>query len=343
MEANVQLKEIHDRTAWNQFVLSLNPNTFLHSWEWGQLQKHEGETPRYIGVFKDNVQIGAFLLLTVNARRGRFLFIPHGPLFKTEEQTRTYLPEVIKYCKQVGTQDKAVALRISPLLITNEENTKAFKQLGFRPAPIHMHSELTWVLDISGSEDEILKQMRKTTRHAIRKAIKAGVTVEFSSSPDAVKRFMPLYETTKDRHGFIPFPTSFIKEQAELFRDQNRMFFAFASHEGKDVAAAMIILFGTTAFYYHGASLKQTSKVSPAQLLQFESMKQAKTQGVTQYNFWGIAPDNQPNHPFAGITVFKKGFGGRAIDYMHAQDLPLNLRYWKLWAIDMYRKVKRGF
>lgn len=334
----MHVREISDSRAWNQFVLSLNPNTFLQSWEWGQVQQRTGEKVRYLGIFDGEVQIGAALIITVNARRGRFLLIPHGPLIDPRVLPRDVLITIVSFCRSIALQDNAVALRIAPLLETTPEHQKLFSDLGFRPAPIHIHAELTWVLDISKSEEALLAGMRKTTRHAVKKAQKEGVRVEIISNPSGLNRFWPLYEATKNRHGFVPFSKTFLQAQADVGG-----YFAIARHGNQDVAGAFLVHFGNTVFYYHGASLKLSSAIPAAQLLQWESIREAKRRGAFQYNFWGIARDDEPNHPFAGITVFKKGFGGYAIDYLHAQDLPLSLGYWKLWLVDSLRKWWRGF
>ena len=186
--------------------------------------------------------------------------------------------------------------------------------------------------------------MRKTTRHAINKAIKAGVTTEIITDPaEALERFWPLYEETRGRHGFVLWPKTSIEAQLKLLSETNSIFAVIARHDNKDVAAAILPHFSDTVFYYHGASTKLPSSIPAAQLLQWAAIQEAQRRGAKQYNFWGIAPANEPQHPFAGITTFKTGFGGYEKDYLHAQDLPLSAGYWGLWLVDTYRKLKRGF
>ena len=165
----MEIKELSDQQKWNDFLETINPNTFLQSWEWGQLQKDTGENIRYLGFFNKEEQIGSALVITVNAKRGRFLLCPHGPIFKNKKDAHALFPDFITYCKKLAKKDKAVTVRIAPLLISNKKNTTLFKQLGFRPAPLHMHAERTWNLNLSDDTGIILSQMRKTTRHAIRK------------------------------------------------------------------------------------------------------------------------------------------------------------------------------
>lgn len=321
----------------------VKPMTFLQSWEWGQIQQCHGEGVRYLGFFSGERQIGAALVLTVNAKRGRFLFIPHGPIFRSEQETRQHLPELIQYCQKLAREDNAVAVRVAPFLITSPDNTALLKKLGFRSSPLHTHAELTWLLDITKPADVLLGEMRKTSRHAIKKAQQAGVTTRVSTDMADLEHFWPLYETTKRRHHFVPFPRAFIHDEMALFAEQERMFMVFAEYQNKVVAGALLVQYGDTVFYHHGASVKLPSSIPASHLVQWAAIQEAQHRGATTYNFWGIAPDDQPKHPFAGITIFKKGFGGYALDFMHSQDRPVSLGYWKLWLIEQCRRWRRGF
>lgn len=337
----MELREINEKNIWNGFLIGLTPNTFLQSWEWKQVQEQDGEDTKALGFYEGDDLFAVALVITVHAKRGIHYLCPHGPIVRDAKRMKEVVENLVAYCKKNTTE--AVALRIAPLVENTGENAQVFSELGFRPSPMHVHAELTWVLDISKPEEEILAGMRKTTRHAITKAQKEGVTVDISHDASSLDRFWPLYEQTKNRHGFVPFTKEFIASQVTILGASTMMFFAIAKYKGEDVAAALLFQFGNTVFYYHGASKKLPSNIPAAQLLQWEAIREAKRRGATRYNFWGIAPENEPTHPFAGITIFKKGFGGYAIDYLHAQDLPLSIKYWKLWAIEMFRKKKRGF
>jgi lipid II:glycine glycyltransferase (peptidoglycan interpeptide bridge formation enzyme) len=344
------IREITSEREWDEFVRKLAPNTFLHSWPWGQVQKKTGEAVRYLGIMRDHELAGAALVITVNARRGRHYLIPHGPLLADEADVQEGLSALIGHLRQQAPREGAVCLRIAPLLEDAPQLRKVFSDLGFRPAPLHVHAELTWVLDINKSEEELLAGMRKTTRHAIRKAQGMGATADIVTTPAGLERFMPLYGATRTRHGFVPFSREFLAAQVEEFGSRGQLFFSIVRHQGRDLAAAICVQAGNTVFYHHGASRTRGGDLpagqagpSASHLTQWAAMQEAWRRGATRYNFWGIAPDHEPDHPFAGITVFKKGFGGHAINYLHAQDLPLSPRYWQLWAVEMWRKHRRGF
>ncbi|HRQ86733.1 MAG TPA: methicillin resistance protein, partial [Candidatus Saccharibacteria bacterium] len=59
-------------------------------------------------------------------------------------------------------------------------------------------------------------------------------------------------------------------------------------------------------------------------------------------NFWGIAYNDDPGHRYAGVTTFKRGFGGEDVTYIAAHDFILHsFRYKFNWLIETIRRKKR--
>ncbi len=56
-------------------------------------------------------------------------------------------------------------------------------------------------------------------------------------------------------------------------------------------------------------------------LLHFEAMSLARSLGHRWYDFYGIAPPDQPEHRWANISAFKHKFGGRPLSFVPALDL----------------------
>ena len=55
-------------------------------------------------------------------------------------------------------------------------------------------------------------------------------------------------------------------------------------------------------------------------LLHFEIMRKAKALGHQWYDLWGIAPANQPDHPWQSFTAFKAKFGGEEVHLVPTLD-----------------------
>lgn len=340
----MQIKEITSRDIWENFLRECPEKTFLQSWSWGEFQKSSGNKIWRLGVFERNELAAAALLIKVKAKRGTFLFLPHGPAVKTQLLRPKILEVLVAEFKKIAKEERAAFIRISPIWERNEENIRMFKDLGFRGAPLHMHAELTWELDIRLPEEKILSGMRKTTRYLIRQAEK-NPDIEIVKSKDIsdLGTFNRIYQETVFRHHFVPFSMDYLQKQFQALSSSNEILIFLGKYKEKVTSSAVVVYWQNCAFYHHGASLSEYNKWSVSYLLQWEAIKEAKKRGCEFYNFWGIAPNDRKNHPWAGLTLFKQGFGGYKKEYVKNQDLPLSLVYWLTYLLEMVRRFKRGF
>ena len=351
------VKEIVNKEVWEGFLSECEEKTFLSSWSWGEFQKITGNKIWRLGISESGNLISVALIVRIKAKRGSFLFLPHGPsLAKAKKDGTNIKYEILKILveklKEIAKEEKASFIRISPIWERSEENIKVYRGLGFMEAPIHMHPELTWELDIKPSEDKLLMQMRKTTRYLIRQAQK-NTDIKVEKSPafaktsagkqelDDIEEFNELYQATVDRHHFAPFSLDYLKNEASIFLPDNMVAIFLGKYKDELIASAIIIFWQGTAFYHHGASSLKYPKIPASYLLQWKAIKEAKSRGCHTYNFWGIAPSENPKHPWAGLSLFKKGFGGYKKEYIKTQDLPLSSKYLMNYLIEVLRKQKR--
>ncbi len=325
---SIVIQEIKNKVEWEDFLRGVSEKTFLQSWAWGEFHALQGEKIWRLGMYRGDELFGVCLVVKISARRGRFLFIPHGPIFMNYE----YL---IEFLKELAQKEKCSFIRISPILEETEENEKLFKSLGFRNAPLHMHAELTWVLDITKSEEELLAEMRKTTRNLVKRGEREGVKVRKGT----LDEFYNLYQETEKRQKFVAFSKDYLQKELSAFSDKAEIFLAV--HEGTILAGAIVVFYDDTGYYHHGASLR--GQIPAAYSLQWEIIKEAKRRGLTQYNFWGVVKETDIAHPWHGLSLFKRGFGGSEWHLMRAKDLPLSYKYWISWGIECLRKWKRGY
>ena len=341
----MQIEKIIDKSQWENFVQTNRDNTFLHSWNWGEFNKNTGEKIWRLGVFKQDELVAVVLVIKVNARRGSFLFVPQGPILdqKSTNNNQKILNEIFQYLKNLGKMENVGFVRISPLLGQDQENLEIFRKFGFKNAPIHMmHPETTWLLDITKSEDDLMKDMRKTHRNLIRRAGRDGVEIIQSTDEKYLKAFYDIHSETVKRHKFIPFSYDYIKKEIKAFKQDNQIEIFSAIYDGKIISSAIIVYYGNQAFYHHGASSSEYMKVPSSYLNLWQAIKEAKSRGIETFNFYGIV-DNKPKHPWSGLSKFKKGFGGYQKNILHCQDLPLNKKYLLTYLIETARKIKRGY
>lgn len=349
----MEIREIADRDIWESFLENCQEKTFVSSWSWGDFQIADGNKIWRKGVYKNNELVAVFLVIKIKAKRGTFLFIPHGPNIKNEflGEKKEICVEFLDDLRTLAKQEKAVFCRIAPIFERSPENVQIFSSFGLTKAPIHMHPEVTWELNISVDEEEILKEMRKTTRYLVKQAEKnTDIEIVKSESVEDLKLFSNVYNDTVRRHKFVPFSAKYLENQFNCFIKNKEIEIFLGKYKGEVVSSAIIVFWQGIGFYHHGASLSQfnNNKTPISYLLQWEAIKEAKKRNCKLYNFWGIAPEikdkedaKNSRHPWAGLSLFKMGFGGYRKEYVETQDMPINSMYYLTRSFELLRKLKR--
>ncbi len=324
---------------WESFVSRHAPRALFQTWLWGETEKARGIA---IGRYMVSGPAGigaAFQFFRVDAKRGRFLHVRQGPVFADLADRRIW-ECILSFLSDRARQERAWFVRLGPQIPRTDSSQALLASFGMKPAAIHhMDAELCWVLLLDRDEDQLLSHMRKTTRYEIRRSQSQGVRIEKSTQVSDLSVFFDLYEKTSKRHHFVPHQG--ITEEFRTFAGRNQATLYTARYQKKVYAAAIILYTKEQAIYHHGASIP--SPVSVTHLLQWEAIKEAKKRGMKVYNFWGIAQEDDKNHPWRGITVFKKGFGGHEVSSIHAHDLPVSGWYRLSRFVETGRRIRRGY
>jgi len=339
--ADITTREINDKEVWENFIKGRPEANFLQSWDWGEFHTRLGDKIHRVGFYNDDeLLFGVMLAVVLDARRGRYLTVPGGPII--DWQSDIMVGAFRETVEKLAREERCVFVRVRPQLMSDDFSKKLFRRYNFRPAPIHLHAELTLQLDITKSDGDLLAGMRKATRYEIKRAQKLGINMTTSENPDDIKQFYDIQLATSRRQGFVPFPYKFLHEQFKAFSTAGNALLYSAYYEEKLLAQAFIIFYGNEAAYHYGASTDDGRKYPGAYLIQWQAIQEAKRRGIRRYNFWGIAPEREKNHRFSGLSLFKRGFGGEEVEYLHAQDLVINrLRYALVLLVEIIRKKIR--
>jgi len=337
--AKYEVEEIVTKKDWEDFVLSQKPKTFLQSWYWGEVNHETGSKIFRLGFKRDGKLVGVCLAIAERARRGPHLVVPAGPILDWED--KKLVDFFVSTIRNLAVKEKVWFVRVRPELENTKECKNMFSKLRFISSPMHLHAENTWILDISKSEDEILSGMRKTTRYLVKKGLKSRLNLKISTDSKFAGVLYKLQKETIERHGFVGFPEKLFRKEVEIFGNDNLASYVVVGKGNSPLAIAIIIFYGESAYYHFSGSVSEFSKLPFSYFLQWEVIKEAKRRGKKFYNFWGIAPNDNPNHRFAGVTLFKTGFGGERIDWLHARDLVISPLYYFTYAFELLRKTTR--
>jgi len=342
-----------ESVKWNNFVES--HGTLLQSFEWGELKAKFGwqffplalverVTSSNSEKIGEGTILGAALILEKKLPLGKtFFYCPQGPVLDCApwefEKMKKYLNLFLAKIRELARKRKAIFLRVDPSFSKTEFDLRTLRSLGFRKGFEEIQPECTLKVELSPSEEEILAQMKQKGRYNIKIATKRKVKVEESSGLMGTKVFLAMHQETAQRDKFATHGSEYLTELIKMLGKKDWGSLFIARHEGSALAAILVSFFGKEAVYLYGASSSEKRELMPTYLVQWEAMKKAKKRGLEKYDFWGIAPTDDPNHHWAGLRRFKTQFGGRQIDYIGSWDLVFKPLWYR--GFEMAEKFRR--
>ncbi len=323
-----------DRESWDAFVAESPEGSFLQSWWWGSFQGAAGFHVERV-MFRDKgVLLGACLLVEHHVlMRKSYWYAPWGPVTTGKLTENEYL-DLLQSLRLHLLKTKHAAqtfLRVEPKI--SEKEDRLLTQDRFSLLHRGVQPRDTLLLDLRCSEDDLLRQMHSKTRYNIRLAIRHGVTIAEETNETGVRHFLEMAKEIEQKDSFHFHPAAYYRTMVNVLGSQNKLSLLVAYHDNDPLAAGIFIKFGGVYTYAHGASFKKKNHVMAPHMLHWEALLRAKKEGFFWYDFFGIAPDNSVHHPWAGISRFKRGFGGQEKHYIGAADAifdPFQYRFFNM-------------
>lgn len=313
---------------WNQFLQNRPDAHLLQTGEWGELKSAFGwETVRLI---VDDV--GAQILFRKLPLGLTIGYIPK-PVFGDQLSvlSEQFWAEMDLICKK----HRAVFFKIEPDCWSDRKPETWYLKLD--TSAHNIQPPRTILVDIRGSEEDILARMKQKCRYNIRLAEKKGVTVH---TWDDVKGFHEMLRVTGGRDGFGVHSLEYYRRAYELFHPTGMCELLVAEFENEPLAALMVFARGQRAWYVYGASNDEERNRMPSYLLQWEAMRWARSKGAQEYDLWGVPDQDEAtleanfetrHDGLWGVYRFKRGFGGELKRAAQAMDRVYNPVLYKLY------------
>jgi lipid II:glycine glycyltransferase (peptidoglycan interpeptide bridge formation enzyme) len=293
-------------SEWDSFLTQQPETHILQTSAWGELKAAFGWTPVRI----QSGQAGAQVLFRRLPLGLSVAYLPKGPVGEVWE---SLWPELDKICRRYN----AIFLLVEP--DTSEPLTKerllTMQKFGQAAPPIQPRR--TMLVDLTGSEEQVLERMKQKTRYNIHLAHRKGVVV---NQADAPGKFFSLMKVTGERDCFEVHSLEYYQRAFDLFSPDGRCALLMAEYEGRPLAGLMVFFQGLRAWYFYGASSDEERNRMPAYLLQWEAMRWARQHGCREYDLWGVPDEDEAvldayftrrSDGLWGVYRFKRGFGGR--------------------------------
>lgn len=303
--------------------ISIVPDTFnaemwnavanhpLQSWEWGEARKETGVTVLRIGVFENNTLVSIFQM-TLHP-------VPKTP-WVIGYLPRSVMPpdEVLQFLQHLADEHNIIFTKIEPDVKKSDvRHVSPLLTKSTHP----LFPQWTQVLDLSKTEETLMKEMKSKTRYNIRLAEKKGVTVQEESTDQGFETFSKLYfDTTKRQQYFGHTKTYHRIVWNNLKGHISHILIAY--YKDMPLSAYELFYFKNKLYYPYGGSSDEHREVMASNLIMWEAIKLGKKLGATEFDMWGSLPeDYDRSAPWSGFTRFKEGYGTSFFEFIGSYDL----------------------
>lgn len=317
------------------------------SWEWGEFRKDSGLPLLRYGLYEHGKLTKAFqLTLHKMPFTSQFVgYLPKGPALDQN---------FVEALQRIGEGTNCAFIKVEPDVEIRDTRYEIPKEFTKSPKPLF--TKYNFILDLTKSEEELLKNMHPKTRYNIKLAQKKGVRVEERTDDAAFEIYLKLYFETTRRQGYFGHNENYHRKAWQTLKRAGmaRLLIAFyhspitnhpaspAGGQSLPLTAWMLLNFKDALYYPYGGSSDKYRELMASNLVAWEAIKLGKKMGLKKFDLWGgLGPDADPKDPWYGFHRFKQGYGGKLVEYIGTFDLVFN---WPLYLIftniDKFTKLK---
>lgn len=298
----------------------------LQSFGWGEFRKSMGVKVGRYGLFEDDKLKKAF---QITFHQIPFVDYSIGYLPKGSEPDK----DMVSALQKIGRENRCAFIKVEPNVESSEfQNPDPM----FKKSPYPLFTKYNFVLDLTKTEEEILRQMHPKTRYNIRVAKRYEVSVEERTDDEAFEIYLRLYFETTGRQRYHGHNVEYHRKVWEAMKKDGKARLLIASYMPPGsptkvpLVAWMLFVFRDTLYYPYGGSSLQYKETMANNLVAWEAIRLGRKLGLKYFDMWGaLAPNASPKHPWFGFHKFKLGYGGRHIEYLGSFDLVFN---WPLYT-----------
>lgn len=210
-----------EEDKWLEFVNNHPFGTIHQTPCWGKFQAKIPSREKYwiVVLEKDEEIMGGTMIIKHRLPlKYCWLYASRGPLLDynnlPEEELKFQAGKLTKKIEELAKQQKAIFLRVDPPIIlpsdTEEKTSPSLPFSGFKPTKHGFHPQNTLMIDLTQTEEKILKQMKPKGRYNIRLAEKKEVQIHEANTQDPklfqkdLDDFYKILEETTRRDNFRP-------------------------------------------------------------------------------------------------------------------------------------------
>lgn len=299
---------------WDERLLQWPCSSLLQSHGWGAVQAQSGWSLERLLVPAAARPLPVSVLVGTGGLPGTsFLYVPRGPACAADDEGtfRSFTVAI----RALARSRRALAVEVEPPW--ELESVPASHPLRRWRSCVSRQPRATVIIDLAPDPEAIRASFHHKTRYNVRVAERKGVSIRAAS----LDELSACLRATEGRQGIrLPSRRHLAQVQANLGEAAQVL---AAVVQDEVVAAIMLVRFGPRVVYLYGGATPRHREAMPNYLLHWRAMMDARAEGCTEYDLWGIPEDDRADHPWHGLAQFKRGFGGRRVRYLGGRRMEL--------------------
>jgi len=278
----------------------------LQTKEWGEFRKEWGNIVEY-------------------SKAGLIIFskIPYtkftiGTLIRGSEPTKKDILEISK----LGKEKNGIFIKLEPNVVKTDKLFKSLRNWGLVEGKTLFTPTSFWI-DLTKSEEELLKSFSSKTRYNIRLAQKHGVKVEIDNSDQAFEKYLELTDETNKRQGFYSHTHKYHRLMWKHLK--GKVANILVAKYNNEIISTWVLFNNDKFLYYpYGASTDKHKEVMANNLMMWEAIRFGKSKKLKTFDLWGREEGK-------GFTRFKEGYNPEVVEFVGSWDLIINTPLYYLY------------
>ena len=334
----VNITESPDKMQWSEFVYNHEQGNIFQTPEMAEFYKrtknYEPITLAAIDTKNDEILaiLQAVVIKEMKGILGTFSarsIVQGGPLFIENEKGIEALKLLMDHYDKIA-QKKALYTQIRTMW--NTSNISNFlNSIGYE-----YEERLNFLIDLNRPEEEIWRDIHKSRRKGINRAVNKGVVIEEVRDKKFISIFYGIVEETY-KNAKVPLADIRLMESAfDLLVPKNMATFYIAIYEDIYVGARTVLNYKGLIYDWYAGALLDYLSLYVNEALVWHILKEGANNGYHTFNFGGAG---KPNEEY-GVREFKRRFGGRMVNFGRYEKIysPIKMKITEK-GFEVYRKI----
>lgn len=233
--------------------------------------------------------------------------------------------EMLQDLKKLGKEKGLVFIKLEPNTPKSPQLVELMKAAGSVPGKTVFTPTTFWI-DLTPSEEDLMKSFQPKTRYNIRLAERNGVVVKEDDSKAAFEKYLELTRETVTRQGFYAHTEKYHRLMWDILKRAGIAHLLTAVYKGEVITTWILFTWRDFLYYPYGASTEKYKNVMANNLVMWESIKFGKKLRLTTFDLWGREEGK-------GFTKFKEGYNPKVTEFLGTWDLVINKPLYTIYRL----------